>query len=56
MAIPFPHLAPPVVAAIALSGVTISQAMRFLFTYLVAVVLVILPLQYLWGRLLGFYP
>lgn len=56
MAIPFPHLAPPVVAAIALSGVTIAQTMRFLFPYLLAVVLVILPLQYLWGRLLGFYP
>jgi len=56
MAIPFPHLAPPLVAATALGGVSVSQALRFLVPYLLFTVVVLLPIQYLWGRLLGYYP
>ncbi|MDH3236337.1 MAG: anion permease, partial [Alphaproteobacteria bacterium] len=56
MAIPFPHLAPPLVAATALGGVSVSQALRFLLPYLLFTIVILLPIQYLWGRLLGFYP
>jgi di/tricarboxylate transporter len=56
MAFPFPYLVPPVVVAAALGGVSMGQVMRFLFPYFMIGVLVLLPLQYLWGRLLGYYP
>jgi len=56
MAFPFPYQAPPIVVAIALGGVAIGPATRFLCAYLALYLAVILPLQYLWGRTLGVYP
>lgn len=56
MIYPFPHEAPPVAIAMALGGVPMREGLRFLAIYFVIGMLVILPLQYLWGRLLGFYP
>jgi len=56
MVFPLPYLVPPVVVAIAIGGVTMAQMMRFLFPYFLFGLLVLLPLQYVWGRLLGYYP
>ena len=56
MAFPFPYQAPPMVVAMGLAGLTVGQVMRFLGPYLLFAVVVLLPLQYLWGNLLGFYP
>ncbi|MHA1538744.1 MAG: SLC13 family permease [Alphaproteobacteria bacterium] len=56
MAFPFPYQAPPIVVAMGLAGLTVGQVMRFLGPYLLFAIVVLLPLQYLWGNLLGFYP
>ena len=56
MAFPFPYQAPPIVVAIALGGVGVAPALRFLVIYLAFAIAVLMPLQYLWGRLLGIYP
>lgn len=56
MIYPFPHEAPPVAIAMALGGVPMREGLRFLAIYFVIGLLIVLPLQYLWGRLLGFYP
>lgn len=56
MIYPLPHQAPPVAIAMALGGVPIAAGARLLIPYTVAGIVVLLPLQYLWGRLLGYYP
>ncbi len=56
MIFPLPHQAPPIVITMAIAGVPIRAGVRVLAVYFVIALLVILPLQYLWGRLLGFYP
>jgi hypothetical protein len=53
---PFPYQAPPIVVTMALAGVTVGQALRLLLPLFVIGVVVLLPLQYLWGCLLGVYP
>jgi di/tricarboxylate transporter len=53
---PFPYQAPPVVVALALGGVSVARALKVMFPMLLFGVIILLPLQYLWGRLLGFYP
>ena len=56
MVFPFPHQAPPIVITMAIAGVPIRAGVRVLAVYFVIALVVILPLQYLWGRLLGVYP
>ncbi|NNE85876.1 MAG: hypothetical protein HKN28_18080 [Alphaproteobacteria bacterium] len=56
MVFPLPHQAPPIVITMALAGVPIRAGVRVLAVYFVIALVVILPLQYLWGRLLGAYP
>jgi di/tricarboxylate transporter len=56
MVFPLPHQAPPIVITMALAGVPIRAGVRVLAVYFVIALVVILPLQYLWGRLLGVYP
>jgi di/tricarboxylate transporter len=56
MVFPLPHQAPPIVITMALAGVPIRAGVRVLAVYFVIALIVILPLQYLWGRLLGVYP
>lgn len=56
MVFPLPHQAPPVAMAMAIGGVPMRAGVRVMAVYFVIAVIVILPLQYLWGRLLGAYP
>jgi di/tricarboxylate transporter len=51
-----PHQAPPVAIAMALGGVPVSAGARLLVPCFAIGVVVLLPLQYLWGRALGVYP
>jgi di/tricarboxylate transporter len=53
---PLPYQAPPLVMAIAIGGLSFGQALRFLLPYFVIGIVVLLPIQYLWGRALGIYP
>ncbi len=55
MIYPFPHEAPPVAMAMAVGGVPMREAFRLTSIYFVIGILLILPLQYLWGRMLGIY-
>jgi di/tricarboxylate transporter len=56
MVFALPHQAPPVAIAMAIGGVPMRAGVRVLAVYFVIALIVILPLQYLWGRLLGVYP
>lgn len=56
MIYPLPHQAPPVAIALALGGVPMREGFRFLGIYFILGLLIILPLQFLWGQMLGMYP
>ncbi|MGE0719257.1 MAG: SLC13 family permease [Alphaproteobacteria bacterium] len=51
-----PYQAPPVVVALQLGQVRLAQAARVTLVVLVPTVVVIVPLNYLWWRLLGYFP
>ncbi|MCC7275084.1 MAG: anion permease [Alphaproteobacteria bacterium] len=51
-----PYQAPPVVVALQLAHVRMGQAARVTLVVLVPTVAVIVPLNYLWWRLLGYFP
>lgn len=51
-----PYQAPPVVVAMTMGGIGAGRALRVMLPWFVFSALVILPLQYLWGRLLGVFP
>jgi len=55
MIYPFPHEAPPVAMAMAVGGVPMREGFRLMSVYFVVGILIVLPLQYLWGRMLGVY-
>lgn len=52
---PFPYQAPPVVLAIALAGLRIGDVTRLLVAFMIAGIVIALPLHYLWGRWLGVF-
>ncbi len=52
----FPYLAPPFVMTLALGQISVGRALKLTVPYFLIGVAVVLPLQYLWGRFLGFYP
>jgi di/tricarboxylate transporter len=54
-AFPFYYQTPPVVLAVALGNLRISRVTGLLCTYMVFALIVVLPLHYLWGRLLGYF-
>lgn len=56
MVFPLPHQAPPVAMTMAIAGVPMRAGVRVMAVYFIIALIVILPLQYLWGRLLGVYP
>jgi di/tricarboxylate transporter len=51
-----PYQAPPIIVALALGGVSPTKALRVMLPYFAFGVVIMLPLQYLWGHLLGVYP
>lgn len=51
-----PYMAPPMVLTLELGRVSIAQALRVMVPFCIGGILIILPLQYLWGTLLGVYP
>ena len=52
----FPHQAPPVAITMALGGVPMKEGAKILVIYFVIALLVLMPLQYFWGKLIGAYP
>jgi di/tricarboxylate transporter len=51
-----PHQVPPVLMAMAVANVPMRPAFRLMPAYFAIGLVVVLPLQYLWGRFLGIYP
>lgn len=51
-----PYQAPPVVVAMTMGGIGAGRALRVMLPWFVFAAIVLLPLQYLWGRVLGVYP
>jgi len=51
-----PYLAPPLVVAAELGGIAIGAMARAVLALLIPTLLVILPLNYLWWRALGYLP
>ncbi len=50
----FPYQVPPLMVGLSLGGVTIITATRFSLLLLLPTVLILLPLDYLWWRILGY--
>jgi hypothetical protein len=55
MMFPFPYQAPPVVIVIVLAGLRTSEVMKLLCTYMIFALLVVMPIQFLWGSWLGYF-
>ncbi|EPR39849.1 sodium/sulfate symporter [Desulfovibrio sp. X2] len=53
---PFLYQAPPLIVALSLGRVPLSKVMPMFLTYFVLAAVLLLPLHYLWGRLLGVFP
>lgn len=51
-----PHQVPPVLMAMAVANVPMRAAFRLLSVYFVIGLVVVLPLQFVWGQFLGVYP
>jgi di/tricarboxylate transporter len=52
----FPYQGPPLVVAMALGGVRFADATKMTLALAAVTVLVLMPLDYLWWRLLGWVP
>jgi hypothetical protein len=52
----FPFQAPPVLVGLTVLGVPLRQAMRLMGRYFLIAAVVLTPLHYLWGRLIGVFP
>lgn len=51
----FPHMVPPAVVGFRLAGVPYAAVMRLGVAVLVATIVIILPLNYLWWHLIGYF-
>jgi len=51
-----PYMAPPMVLTLALGGVSVTKALKVMLPFSIGGIVILLPLQYLWGNLLGVYP
>jgi anion transporter len=51
----FPYQLPPIVLTLALGGLRISQAMRLMVPFALFSWVVLLPLEFLWWRFLGYF-
>ncbi len=52
----FPFQAPPVLVGLTFLGVPLRAAMKLMVRFFLVAALVLSPLHYLWGRLLGVFP
>ena len=52
---PLPYQAPPLLVALSLGAIAIPRVLPLMASYFAFGVVVILPLQYLWGHFLGVY-
>ena len=52
---PFPYVLPPLVIAAQLAGAQAGHLLRLLLAMTALAWIVMLPLQYLWGRALGIF-
>ncbi len=52
----FPYQAPPVLVGLTFLGVPLGRAMRLMVRFVLLGVLILSPLHYLWGRLIGVFP
>lgn len=52
----FPYQAPPVIIGTALLQVPVRTTMKFLAIYMAAGFLILAPLHYVWGRIIGVFP
>jgi anion transporter len=52
---PFFYQAPPVVVAVALGNLSITDVTKMLLTYMIFGVLIVLPLHFLWGQYIGMF-
>ena len=52
----FPYQSPPIVIAMQLGGVGLRHGTRLCLTMAAITVVALLPLDYLWWRLLGYLP
>ena len=52
----FPYQAPPLVAAKAISGLSVGRFLRIMLPFALFGWVVMVPLQYLWWRFLGYLP
>lgn len=53
---PLPYMAPPMVLTLAMGGVSAGKAMRVMIPFSIGGIIILLPLHYLWGRVLGVFP
>ncbi len=53
---PFAYQAPPIVLTLVMGQISPRRALKVMLPLMIFGIVVILPLQYLWGRLLGVYP
>ena len=51
----FPYQAPPLVLALQLSGMRVGEMMRLLLPFALFAWLVMIPLQFVWWRFLGYF-
>ncbi|HAD88495.1 MAG TPA: sodium:sulfate symporter, partial [Rhodospirillaceae bacterium] len=51
-----PYQVPPLVVALQLGGVSLRQAGRFTLVLAVLTIVLLLPMNYLWWRVLGYLP
>lgn len=51
-----PYQVPPLMVGLSLGGISVATATRFSLTLFVPTVLILLPLDYFWWRILGYLP
>lgn len=53
---PFVYQVPPIVVALSLANIEMARVVRFFLAYFAISAVTMLPLHYLWGRFLGYFP
>ena len=50
-----PHMVPPVVVGFQVAGIKLRDAMRFVVPTAMVSLIVLVPLDYLWWRIIGYF-